>query len=58
MIGSSLLVMVAQFSPNEFFRVITENYGPIGVAVYVLYRRIDQLEERVEENTQELNQNH
>lgn len=57
-IGSVLLVAVAQTAPNELFRMITENYGPIGIAVYVLYRRIDQLEEKVSSNTEAINNNH
>lgn len=42
-------VVISAVEPGIGDAVLNE-YGPIGVAVLVLYRRIDKLEERVETN--------
>lgn len=60
MIGGFLVVVVGTAivsltTDPGLMTILVENYGPIGVAVLVLYRRIDKLEDRVRENEQEIN---
>lgn len=60
MVGAFVAVVVGTAAVSlttdpGFGTLLIENYGPIGIAVVVLYRRIDKLEDRVRDNEQELN---
>lgn len=58
MVGAAFVSVLAQSAPTELGQIFVSEYGPIGVAVYILYRRMDKLQEQVESNTENIKENH
>lgn len=58
MIGGIIVTTVAGQVDNPFARIIVEQYGPIGVAVFIIYRKQNRLEKRIAENREEIDEYH
>lgn len=53
-VGAVLAQAAATVATDPFATLLLSEYGPLGLAVFVLYRRLDKLEERVETNAEAL----
>jgi hypothetical protein len=62
-IGAGVAVMIASVTMGVVataagdvapFDIILREWGPLGAAVFVLYRRVDKLEQRIQQNAREI----
>jgi len=54
MFSGILSTVVATAMNPEVMSAVLENYGPIGLAVVILYKRIDKLESRMREREERI----